>query len=683
MDAIALILKENERRNLKKKADADCNPITGYNCNSIPRTKVFIDEFTFTEFYMPDEMFLDPIVKAIVKAKSISKYIEGIGEVASDETICYFSDYIEKSRQKTDFEYVAATLFEIKNKKGGGNTLFYLNPMQKELLNKFESLRRQGIPIRIILLKFKQGGGSTFVQLYFAWIQLFLHTNWNSMICAQVENSARLIRGMYSKVLAKIPAYIVGDKKDEYLKLVPYEKANNTVVIKQRDCRITVGSAEKPNNTRAEDAALIHCSEVSFWKKTQGKSPEELIASLTSGLLEMPDTIVVYESTANGTNFFSKEWDRANGKGDHKSNFVPIFVPWFLSERNEMPICTYYRLRKDSKYRHRLFAESLTEYEKEVLWESGATLEQIAWYRTKNATYSSEWMMKQENPSNAAEAFQTSGLRKFNITLINLLKKSCTPPKYVGNIHGNAKRGGDSLKGLKFVEDSNAKEYTNKLIVWKLPDEEKIRDRYVVSVDIGGVSSKADYSVITVFDKFWMMELGGRPEKVARWKGHISHGQLAWIAVQIASFYEDALLVFESNTLETEKTEGDHLEYILNEIADEYTNLYCRNSAEVIREGVPRKYGFHMNTSTKTMIMDNIDTVLSTEGYKERDGDVCEEMGVYEIKDNGSLGAVDGYHDDNLMSTAIGVFVCFNSPIPSIPNTRTIQPRTIISEASF
>ena len=216
------------------------------------------------------------------------------------------------------------------------------------------------------------------------------------------------------------------------------------------------------------------------------------------------------------------------------------------------------------------------------------------------------------------------------------------------------------LENVKFIEEEQTQSILNKLLVWKLPDGQQVTRRYVVSVDIGGVSDKADFSVITVFDRYWMMELGGVPEKVARWKGHISHGQLAWIATQIAAFYDNALLIFESNTLETDKTEGDHLEYILNEIAGAYRNLYCRNSAEVIRDKVPAKWGFHTNVSSKTMVMDNLETMLNTNGYIEHDAETCEEMSTYEIKDNGSLGAVDGFHDDNLMSTAIGLFVCLD-----------------------
>ena len=85
---------------------------------------------------------------------------------------------------------------------------------------------------------------------------------------------------------------------------------------------------------------------------------------------------------------------------------------------------------------------------------------------------------------------------------------------------------------------------------------------------------------------------------VAEWHGHIDHDKGAWKAVQMATFYadeEDAMVVIESNTLETEGTEGNNFEYILDEIAGHYSNLYCRTPADQIRQGAPAKWGFHTN----------------------------------------------------------------------------------------
>lgn len=42
-----------------------------------------------------------------------------------------------------------------------------------------------------------------------------------------------------------------------------------------------------------------------------------------------------------------------------------------------------------------------------------------------------------------------------------------------------------------------------------------------------------------------------------------------------------------------------------------------------------------------------------------------DEHGTFEIKPDGTMGAIDGNKDDILMSTAIGLWVCYNDmPLP-------------------
>ena len=147
---------------------------------------------------------------------------------------------------------------------------------------------------------------------------------------------------------------------------------------------------------------------------------------------------------------------------------------------------------------------------------------------------------------------------------------------------------------------------------------------------------------------------------VAEWCGHIDHDLLAWKSVQLATAYDNALLVIESNTLETEQTEGDHFDYILDEIAYHYDNLYCRVDAEKIKLGFDPKWGFHTNKSTKRMVCDHQKKALRENMYIETCSDACDEHDFMEVKANGSLGAVDGQHDDRHITRAIGVWICYD-----------------------
>jgi hypothetical protein len=58
------------------------------------------------------------------------------------------------------------------------------------------------------------------------------------------------------------------------------------------------------------------------------------------------------------------------------------------------------------------------------------------------------------------------------------------------------------------------------------------------------------------------------------------------------------------------------------------------------------------------MVLVALNAALREIGYYERDSRTCDEMDYYETKPNGTVGAVEGEHDDLVMATAIGVWVC-------------------------
>ena len=634
---------ENERR--KKEIDRPYRPEPGEGSITGKRFCFHLPDAPIPIQYIP-EMMLEEVelVKLLRRHGSIEKFIlnelkESPSPVIKEEV---WRRWV-KVRIKYDFEFWAVLFVRIKNKTGDSDIPFRLNRPQRRLLSELEDMRTKRLPIRLILLKARQWGGSTLVQMYMAWIQLVHRKNWNSVICAHLKDAAANIKGMYSKLLENYPVWLID--ADKPLKFQPYEKMGNTSVIAETGCKVTIGSAETPESVRGSDAVMAHLSEVAFWPHTRLKSPESLIRSVCGSVALLPDSVVVMESTANGTgNYFHQECERAK-RGESDKRF--LFIPWFEIEMYSVPVEDYDAL-----------ITSLTDYEKN-LWDKGATLEAIAWYRMKRKEYRDHADMMAEYPSDDVEAFNHTGERVFDIRQVQRLRESCRPADKVGEVYGKAFSGKSVLEGLGFKEEAGGR-----LHIWAFPDSDmSVKDRYLVVVDIGGRSSKADYSVIVVYDRYWML-FGGVPEIVAQWRGHIDHDLLAWKSVQIAAFYHHALLVIESNTLETEHTDGEHTEYILDTIADSYTHLYARVSAEMIRSQVPSKWGFHMNRSTKTMVVNHQIQMLRENGYIERDIQACYEHDVFERKPNGSFGAMDGHHDDILITRCIGNYICYTEPLP-------------------
>ena len=202
-----------------------------------------------------------------------------------------------------------------------------------------------------------------------------------------------------------------------------------------------------------------------------------------------------------------------------------------------------------------------------------------------------------------------------------------------------------------------------------------VPDRYVAVVDVGGRGLKSDWSVIVVFDRAPMAS-GRGPEVVAQWRGHTDFDLLAWRAAMAATYYNNALLVIESNTLETRDpdrdTDGDQSNFILNRLRNVYDNLYARQrSEEEISRGTPTRYGFHTNVATKPMIIATLVKVIREGLYTERDPMTLDEYLSYERRQNGSYGAIPGCHDDLLMTRAIGLHICFHE----LDTPRALTPR--------
>ena len=245
----------------------------------------------------------------------------------------------------------------------------------------------------------------------------------------------------------------------------------------------------------------------------------------------------------------------------------------------------------------------------------------------------------------------------------------------------DAVHGSKALENIKFQKDNQGH-----FKVWSLPDDVKMgNNRFVVVVDVNrGTSKKADNGIIAVFDRYWMKE-GGVPEIVAEWSGHIMMRFFIWKAVQIAKLYQNALLVIESNTPDSAGQSGFEMESVFDEISAYYDNLYSRTPADQIKEGVPLKYGFHTNKSSKMMVCTHQQLVLAEDLYIERCLDAANEHDTFEVKDDGTLGAVDGAHDDRHITRAIGNWICYSIDRPYLLDDRKFETykKTIINEASL
>lgn len=645
------ILRENALRHKANSAPFD--PVTGEGAPG-KRERLEIPGLSAADAYVPATMLSDPDIDSLRRLGAEGYIRTRLGRTPTLGLREQLMETVDRIRCRHDFTYWAAKYVYIKQKGGGEDILFRLNRPQRKFVELAESMRLAGRPIRIIMLKARQWGGSTCSQIYMAWLQLIHKESLNSLIIAHQTVGSEEIKDMFDRMISRYPMrmlYPQGEKyKESEKKMTRVGRSGSNFRVPQRNCKIKVGTAERPDSCRGGDYNLVHCSEIGIWKATAGKTPEMIIRSACSGILYEPMTMIVYESTANGTgNYFESEYNAAR-RGE--SQFSPLFISWYDIDKYSAPI--------DDPVG---FATALAEGRETTtvdsdrrqpgsylwrLWQQGATLEAINWYVLERMKYNSHGMMASEYPSDDIEAFVNSGANVFDRYLVKEMQRHCQTPQW----HGELQNG-------VFISDTQGS-----LDIWKHPEKTdgmKVSNRYLTVVDIGGRSDKADWSVVAVFDRLPTAS-GGVPEIVAQWRGHLDIDLLAWKAVDIARYYDNSLLVIESNTLETHDryrhVEGDQSCFILSEIREAYPNLYARRrSEEDIRRGAPKKYGFHTNTSTKPMVISTLVKAVREQGYIERDKRCLDELNSYERRQNGSYAAQPGHHDDMLMTRAIGLHI--------------------------
>jgi hypothetical protein len=453
-----------------------------------------------------------------------------------------------------------------------------------------------------------------------------------------------------------------------------FEGSAKNKYIVQTDTIMSIGSMQQPDNLRSQDIMMAHLSECGLWKETEGKKPEDLIQTIVGSIPEIPGTMIVKESTAKGVgNYFHNAWqDAVNGR----STDIPVFVAWY-------EIAMY---QKEITGSVQDFIQSFTDYEK-FLWQCGATIEGINWYRTKlRAFHGDTWRMNAEYPSTHGEAFQSNARRVFSPIYVRTAEQYVQPPLYTGELSAKARSGPDALKDIRFAE-----QLAGNLKVWIPPTDTAncdcqlptVANRFCGFLDPAkGHSNSADFAVLTIIDRLPMLK--NQPcELAARWRGRLDQDLVAWTSASICKWYDNALLAVEINAMH-HKLEEDQSHTILDEIADYYDNLFFRQSVEDIQYKRPRKYGFHTGAADKNMILSALNEALRDTTYIERDREAINEFNSFEEKQNGKTGAVEGAYDDIVISAAGAVWLAtsYMEPVKVITPHKPYV-RNVYNEATF
>ena len=261
-------------------------------------------------------------------------------------------------KMKTDFPAYAETNLKIKT-KSGAVIPFKLNYAQMHAHKIMEKQKAETGKVRVLILKARQQGFSTYVGGRFYHRSSLNHGT--SVFILTHEQAAT------DNLFAMVARY------HEHSILKPHTGAANAkeLLFDKLDSGYSVATAGQKAVGRSKTVQLFHGSEVAFWPNAA-----EHFAGVMQAIPDLPGTEVILESTANGvTGEFYERWQQAeDGIGD----YIPIFSPWFWEPAYRRTPPEGFHLRED-----KMAGEDLSEMEYAKL--HGLDLAQMCWRRAKIA----------------------------------------------------------------------------------------------------------------------------------------------------------------------------------------------------------------------------------------------------------------------------------------------------------
>jgi hypothetical protein len=435
-------------------------------------------------------------------------------------------DLLEEVRQgkmdlltllREDVELYADMVLKIQTKSG---TLvpFGLNATQTILHQKCEKLKAEHGKVRVILLKARQFGGSTYVAAR-QFHGCVTNPNQHAKVIAHAADHAVKLLEMYHRFYNHLPVELQPLKK--YQSKAELTFANPSVDPEARrqnpglGSSLGVYSAKTAGAGRGSTLRALHCSEVAFWDDAEKVMLGLLNTVPNSGDASLGTEIFI-ESTANGVgDYFYNQYHRAKRR-EMGTDFHAIFLPWYLHEEYRVKAPDGFKEQLTSLERNLIEAEHEDwEYVNPGTGRKALSLDQVYWRRITISTQCDhdETRFQQEYPTTDEEAFVTSGDNFFDITAVQQRLEVVSrdvKPVFTGDLEWETiPLGKGRRKSLPKLVDNY---HTGKLTIWAKPEE---KESYVFFADVGEGLRESDFSVCTILrrrDGFQCAELRGRIE---------------------------------------------------------------------------------------------------------------------------------------------------------------------------
>lgn len=494
---------------------------------------------------------------------------------------------------------------KIRDKSGKIINLQFNEPQQR-LYDIIKEQKLKNKPVRIVILKARQLGFSTIAESI-----LFKETttkfNVNTGIITHQDEATKNLFNMSKLMYECLPQEMKPAKKASNAQELIFDNDKGTGLKSKIRC-MTAGSQGVGRSYTYDN---LHVSELAFWpgnKKTT-------MTGLLQAVPNLPSTIIIIESTANGFEYFKEIWD---GAVAGENDFIPLFVGWNELKDYQMPYTGF----------------ELTSEEIQLQRDYNLSLEQLTWRRwcIRNNCSNDIEQFKQEYPITPEEAFISTGACYFNKEIImgriNKIKniKPLRKGYFSYSINGN------KISDIEFIDDD--KGYID------IYEEPKDGHPYVLGGDTAGDGS--DYFTGLVIDN-------SNSKQIAKLRHNkIDEDEYSRQIYCLGTYYNNALVGLENNysTYPTKKLK----EY-------DYPKMYIREVEGNITEVIQDKYGFLTTKATRPIILAMLKEIFRDNISYINDLDVLYEGLVFIKNEKGRPEAEQGKHDDLIMGLAITYYI--------------------------
>lgn len=526
-----------------------------------------------------------------------------------------------------DFDFYSSNALKI-FPKSGQLSPFIMKEAQRFIHQIVEKqLKEQGY-VRIILLKPRQIGSSTYWEGRFFW--KIVHSQGKRvMIVTEAEDSRNNLFDMVKTFYEYLPDDIKPSIKqlNEKALLFRYPEGKGGL-----NCRYTVKTCDSKGMVGIT-SHFVHISEYGRFKESSINNISGLIECVPSDEDSIMGTEIVYESTAEGARgCFYNKWKKCE-RGEADKDYIRVFIPWFWYEG--------YRWKVNEEEAKEIMT-TLDEHEEWLLKQVNPNgqpviVEHLAWRRRKidslvpDLGYTNEEFFKQWYPATAEEAFVFGGQGLFNQRHLDTAKWECCSPITTGNFNLGNNKFETVRKGL--------------IKIWEKP----IRNvKYVIGADVAEGLIDGDYSCGDVIKLPEMVQ-------VAHIHGHIDPDLFGLYLNCLGRYYNNALLGPEVNSM------GHTVLATLQR--KRYPNLFQREVTDSVGLGrKTRKSGWVTGKGTKFRIISQLNAVLRDGCSGVLNTDTINEFGDFIRNEDGTYGALLGSYDDRVLSYAIAIEMAYSAP---------------------